>query len=55
MKNKNIQMKREVWESLREYQKNPIKERYLELLSIEERRKFKIQNSKNNIIQKTSK
>ena len=54
MKNKNIQMKREVWESLREYQKNPIKERYLELLSIKERKKFKIQKTKNNIKQKKS-
>jgi len=40
MKNKNIQMKREVWEYLREYQKQPIKERYLESSSIEERREF---------------
>jgi hypothetical protein len=40
MKNKNIQMKREVWENLREFQKRPIKERYLELLSTEERREF---------------
>ena len=40
MKNKNIQMKREDWEYLREYQKHPIKERYLESLSIEERREF---------------
>lgn len=43
MKNKNIQMKREVWEYLREYQKHPIKERYLESLSIEERREFEKQ------------
>jgi len=43
MKNKNIQMKREVWEYLREYQKCLIKERYLESLSIEERRAFEKQ------------
>ena len=40
MKNKNIQMKREDWENLREYQKHPIKERYLKSLSVEERREF---------------
>ena len=40
MKKKNIQIKREVWEYLREYKKNPIKERYLESLSIEEKREF---------------
>ncbi|GAI63512.1 unnamed protein product [marine sediment metagenome] len=44
MKNKNIQMKREDWEYLREYKKHPIKERYLELLSkTEERREFEKQ------------
>ena len=40
MKNKNIQMKREVWDHLREYQKHLIKEKYLESLSKEERREF---------------
>ena len=40
MKNKNIQMTREVWEYLREYQKHPIKQRYLESLIIEERSEF---------------
>ncbi len=40
MKNKNIQMKREDWEYLREYQKHPIKKRYLDSLSIEEKREF---------------
>jgi hypothetical protein len=43
MKNKNIQMKREDWEYLREYQKHAIKERYLDSLNIEERREFEKQ------------
>jgi len=36
-------MKREDWEYLKEYQKHPIKQRYLESLSIEERREFETQ------------
>jgi len=36
MKDKNIEIKRQVWESLRQYRFEPIKRRYLENLHLRE-------------------
>ena len=36
MKNKKLEMKREVWEFFRQYRKTPIQKRYLTMLKEEE-------------------
>ncbi len=36
MKNKKLEMKREVWEYFRQYRKTPIQKRYLAMLKEEE-------------------
>ncbi|KKL17034.1 hypothetical protein LCGC14_2489580 [marine sediment metagenome] len=36
MKNKKLEMKREVWEHFRQYRKTPIQKRYLTMLKEEE-------------------
>ena len=36
MKNKNLEMKREVWDYIRLYRQAPIKKRYLEKLKADE-------------------